>query len=63
MRVLSVKTLTTEEDMAIDVLTTMEENKKWQLFFKFYLITFVTNITTTDRYLGQFLWLRHHRAS
>ena len=46
MRGLSVKTLTTEEDVAIDVLTTMEENKKWQHFFRVYLVIFVMNITS-----------------
>jgi hypothetical protein len=53
MRGLSLKTLTKEEDMAIDVLTTMKENKKWQLFFRFYWVSFVMNITSmmtpTDR--------------
>ncbi len=54
--------LTPEEATAIDVLTEMEENKKWQRFFRFYLVTFVANITglmaLTDFSLEEFRSLR-----
>ena len=53
MRGCSGKPMTPEEEVAIDVLTTMEENKKWQLFFRVYWGLFVINITSlmtpTDR--------------